>query len=161
MAEEGGGKSRGVATAVSEQPPPSYYYGTFQGVANYQPQPTVSPPPPSHHVIGFPQPMPPAGLSGAPPHYYPHGYQIVPGYAVAEGQPFREHRLPCCGIGIGWFLFIIGFVLGAIPWYIGAFILLCVRVDYREKPGLVVCTLAATLAILAVILGVTKATLEW
>ncbi|CAA3024257.1 60S ribosomal L18a [Olea europaea subsp. europaea] len=146
MTEEGEGKSRGIATASGElpPPPPPNYYGTFQGVANYQPQSTVSPPPPSHHVIGFPQPIPPAGLSGAPPHYYPHGYQTVPGYAVAEGRPLREHRLPCCGMGIGWFLFIIGFVLGAIPWYIGAFILLCVRVDYREKAGLFACTLAVS-----------------
>ncbi|KAL2475034.1 Ribosomal protein L18ae family [Abeliophyllum distichum] len=161
MTEEGGGKSIGVATASGEQPSPNYYYGTFQGVANYQPQPTASPPPPSQHVIGFPQPMPPAGPAGSQPHYYPHGYQTVPGYAVAEGRPFREYRLPCCGLGIGWFLFIIGFILGAIPWYIGAFILLCVRMDYREKPGLIACTLAATLAVIAVTLGVTRATHAW
>ncbi|KAF3676766.1 60S ribosomal protein L18a-like protein [Capsicum annuum] len=66
----------------------------------------------------------------------------LPGYAVAEGRPIREHRLPCCGMGIGWFLFIIGCFLGAIPWYIGAFLLLCVRLDYREKPGFIACTLA-------------------
>ncbi|THG14599.1 hypothetical protein TEA_014216 [Camellia sinensis var. sinensis] len=82
-------------------------------------------------------------------------------YAVADGRPMGEHRLPCCGIGIGWFLFIIGFFLGAIPWYIGAFILLCVRADYREKPGLIACTLAAFLAMIAVSLGVTKATHSW
>ncbi|CAK9133951.1 unnamed protein product [Ilex paraguariensis] len=57
--------------------------------------------------------------------------------------------------------FIIGFFLGAIPWYIGAFLLLCVRVDYREKPGLIACTLAAILALVAVTLGVTKATHSW
>lgn len=48
-----------------EQPP---QYGTFQGVANY-PQP----------VIGFPQPVPPPGATNAPPHFYAHGYQAVPG----------------------------------------------------------------------------------
>ncbi|XP_031129582.1 uncharacterized protein LOC116031494 [Ipomoea triloba] len=45
----------------------------------------------------------------------------------------------------GWFLFIVGFFLGAIPWYIGAFLLLCVRMEYREKPGLIACTLASIL----------------
>lgn len=30
--------------------------------------------------------------------------QIFSGYAVAEGRPIRESRLPCCGIGFGWFL---------------------------------------------------------
>ncbi|GKB53542.1 hypothetical protein Tco_0904295, partial [Tanacetum coccineum] len=23
-------------------------------------------------------------------------------YAVAEGRPVRQRRLPCCGIGVGW-----------------------------------------------------------
>ncbi|GFP81134.1 60S ribosomal protein l18a-like protein [Phtheirospermum japonicum] len=163
MSEEGGGKTRGVTAAAadgnSSRPPlPPNYYGTFQGVANYQPQP----PPQSHSVMGFPQPAPPPGYSGSTPHYYPQGYQTVPGYAVYEGgRPFREERLPCCGVGIGWFLFITGFILGAIPWYIGAFLLLCVRLDYREKPGLIACVIAALLAALAVTLGVTKATHAW
>lgn len=43
--------------------------------------------------------------------------------------------------------FIIGCFLGAIPWYIGAFLLLCVRLDYREKPGFIACTLAVSLFI--------------
>ncbi|CAK9133952.1 unnamed protein product [Ilex paraguariensis] len=99
------GKSRGVAaTGGASEPqavPPEYYYGTFQGVANYQQQP-----PPPQPVIGFPQPTPPSGLHGNPPHYYSHGYQTVPGYAISEGGIIlvREHRLPCCGIGIGWLL---------------------------------------------------------
>ncbi|XP_019170366.1 PREDICTED: 60S ribosomal protein L18a-like protein [Ipomoea nil] len=160
MSEEGG-KSRGAAASGTAQEPlvtpPNYYYGTFQGVANYQ----APPPQQSAPVIGFPQPIPPAGVSGAPPHYYPHGYQTVQGYAVVEGRPLREHRLPCCGMGLGWFLFIVGFFLGAIPWYIGAFLLLCIRMDYREKPGLIACTLAAILAMVAVTLGVTKATHSW
>lgn len=40
--------------------------------------------------------------------------------------------------------FIFGFFFAAIPWYIGAFILLCSRVDYREKPGLIACTIAVS-----------------
>ncbi|KAA8524067.1 hypothetical protein F0562_010502 [Nyssa sinensis] len=147
MSEEG--KDRGFAGGdhhhQQEQQP---HYGTFQGAANYPAQP----------VIGFPQPVPPPGASEAsvpPPQYYAHGYQSVPGYAVAEGRPLREPRLPCCGLGIGWFLFIIGFFLAAIPWYVAAFILLCARIDPREKPGYIVCTVAAILATIAVILGVT------
>ncbi|XP_073302132.1 large ribosomal subunit protein eL20z-like [Primulina huaijiensis] len=160
MSEQGGEKSKGISVPAGHlpsapPPPPNYYYGTFQGVANYPP------PPPSQQVIGFPQPMPPPGFSCPPPQHCHHGYQTVPGYAVVTGRPFREERLPCCGIGVGWFLFISGFFLGAIPWYIGAFLLICVRLDYREKAGLVACTLAAILASIAVTLGVTRASHSW
>ncbi|XP_028102925.1 60S ribosomal protein L18a-like protein [Camellia sinensis] len=149
-----GGKERGVASADPPQP----QYGTFQGVANYPP-----PPPPHPHpqpVIGFPPPSASLNLflPQAPP--YANAYQGVPGYAVAEGRPVPERRLPCCGCGCGWFLFIIGFFLGAIPWYVGAVILLCVRtVDYREKPGYIACTIAAVLATIAIIVGATSA--DW
>ncbi|KAI3815075.1 hypothetical protein L1987_14729 [Smallanthus sonchifolius] len=130
-----------------DQQPPLHQYGTFQGVDHHPPQP----------VIGFPQPVPPPGTPGGPPvNPYVHGYQAVPGYAVAEGRPVSEDRLPCCGIGIGWFLFIIGFFLAAIPWYLGAFILLCARYDAREKPGYVACLIAAILGTIAVIFGVTR-----
>ncbi|TYH92434.1 hypothetical protein ES332_A13G182200v1 [Gossypium tomentosum] len=95
------GDEKNPAVVVDHQ---HHQYGTFQGVSNYPP-----PPPPQHHgpAIGFPQPVPPPGLhepSAPPPQYYPQGYQTVPGYAVAEGRPVRERRLPCCGIGFGWFL---------------------------------------------------------
>ncbi|CAL5393749.1 unnamed protein product [Camellia sinensis] len=112
-------------------------YGTFQGVANY---------PPPQPVIGFPQPIPPPGAADAPPPgYYAHGCQAVPGYAVAEGRLVRERRLPCCGFGFAWFLFIIGFFLAAILCFVGAIILLCVRsVDHREKPGYIACTVAGS-----------------
>ncbi|KAL4598628.1 hypothetical protein ACB092_11G071900 [Castanea dentata] len=151
-------------------PPPPPQYGTFQGVANYPPP---LPPQQQHQhqhqpVIGLPQPAPPPGATHPsapppPPQYYAQGYQTVPGYAVAEGRPVavREHRLPCCGIGCGWFLFIIGFFLAAIPWYVGGFILLCSRIDYREKPGFIACTVAAILATLAIILGATKGADDW
>ncbi|XVF04454.1 hypothetical protein REPUB_Repub05bG0084500 [Reevesia pubescens] len=151
-------KNRGVV--VDHQ---HHQYGTFQGVASYPPP---LPPQHQHHgpAIGFPQPVPPPGLhqpSAPPPQYYSQGYQTVPGYAVAEGRPVREHRLPCCGIGVGWFLFIIGFFLGSIPWYIGLFVLLCARIDYREKPGYIACTIAAVLATIAIILGVTMGADDW
>ncbi|KAG5589860.1 hypothetical protein H5410_040374 [Solanum commersonii] len=238
MSEEGGKMNREAPATVPS--PANYFYGTFQGVANYQ-----TPPSHSQSVLGFSQPIPPPGVPVVPPCYYPHGYQTVQGwmlameddmksqnliksflfhfvgkrdkvilqqiwrefdnaaltkvsnlkpfpattwgwpgllgrtrctglmwftipmcvsskgYIVAEGRPIREHRLPCCGMGIGWFMFIIGFFLGAIPWYIGAFLLLCAQLDYREKPGFIACTLAATLALVAVTLGVTKVNYTW
>ncbi|KAI3774916.1 hypothetical protein L1987_49479 [Smallanthus sonchifolius] len=130
-------------------PPPPHQYSTFHGVHNYPPQP----------VIGFPQHAPPPGAHGGPSvNPYAHGYQAVQGYAVAEGRPVtvRESRLSCCGIGIGWFLFIVGFFLAAIPWYVGAFILLCAQYDDREKPGYVACLIAAIIGTIAVIFGVTS-----
>ncbi|PWA75976.1 hypothetical protein CTI12_AA228830 [Artemisia annua] len=158
MTEEDG-KTRGVNTpqpSAPPQQPPYNYYGTFQGVANH-PQP----PPPPQTAVGFPQPAPP------PQHvhhhqyqqpYYQHGYQTVQGIVIAPGAPVLvgHRRLPCCGCGIGWFLFFVGFLFGALPWYIGAFILLCVRVDYREKPGLLACTIGAILVLIAVSLSVER-----
>ncbi|KAG8634667.1 60S ribosomal protein L18a-like protein [Manihot esculenta] len=148
-----GGKDTGVAG----NPQSRYYYGTFQGVANYHPPPQ----PPPHPVVGFPQPVAP-NVYDVNPQYYSHGYNnYATGYAVVEGRALREHRLPCCGLGMGWFLFIIGFFLGGIPWYVGTFVLLCVHVDYREKPGYVACAIAAILAMIAVTLGVTKGSHAW
>lgn len=40
--------------------------------------------------------------------------------------------------------FIIGFFFAGIPWYVGAFVLLCTIVDHREKPGYVACTIAVS-----------------
>ncbi|XP_065615911.1 large ribosomal subunit protein eL20z isoform X2 [Quercus suber] len=134
MSEEG--KGRGVTGDQQNQ----LHYGTFQGVANYYP-PAPQPQPQPQPVVGFPQPVPPPGYH----HHLPYGYQTGQGYAVVEGTPIRETRLPCCGIGMGWFLFLIGFFCGGIPWYIGTFILLCARVDYREKPGYIACTIAVSI----------------
>ncbi|GFS43170.1 ribosomal protein L18ae/LX family protein [Actinidia rufa] len=193
MSEEGG-KSRGISAGVGGDPPPQYYYGTFQGVANYHP------PPPPHPVVGFPQPAPPPGSATNPP-YYSLGYQTVPGLPASsslvslgvvgssledelstcghhqtqivflpqvmlllKGDPLENllflavvlelagacvcpqgsqhyNRFPRQPIRVAQ-RFLVGFFLGAIPWYIGAFILLCVRVDYREKPGLIACMIA-------------------
>ncbi|KAJ4834938.1 hypothetical protein Tsubulata_020903 [Turnera subulata] len=130
----GGGENKGSSTS---NPPGQFPYGTFQGVANYYPPPTQPQHPP---VVGFPQPVPPYGATS-----HPHGYQAVAtGYAVVEARPAREGRLPCCGLGMGWFLFLVGFVLGGIPWYVGTFVLLCVRVDHREKPGYIACAIAVS-----------------
>ncbi|KAJ3704447.1 hypothetical protein LUZ61_008152 [Rhynchospora tenuis] len=137
------------------------HYGTFQPTGPVYSQP----------AIGFPQPSAPPGSAAArPPYtpsapgYFPPGYQPVSGYAVVtEGQPIRLHHnsVPCCGIGIGWILFIAGFFFAAIPWYVGAFILLCVGVDYKEKPGLIACTIAALIAAVAILLGLTNSTSHW
>ncbi|KAJ1688446.1 hypothetical protein LUZ63_019836 [Rhynchospora breviuscula] len=139
------------------------HYGTFQPTGPVYSQ--------SQPAIGFPQPSPPPGsTAAAPPYaasgpgYFPQGYQPVSGYAVVtEGQPIRLHHnsVPCCGIGIGWILFIAGFFFAAIPWYVGAFILLCVGVDYKEKPGLIACTIAALIAAVAILLGLTNSTSIW
>ncbi|KAH9797745.1 hypothetical protein KPL71_005970 [Citrus sinensis] len=131
-------KGRGLIS----NPQNKNYYGTFQGVVNYYPPFPQAPP---QQVVGLPQPIPPPG----------------PGYAVVEGRPLGEYRLPCCGIGMGWFLFIIGFFLGGIPWYVGAFIALCAQVDYREKPGYIACAIASVLTMIALTLGVTKGAHTW
>ncbi|XP_020100465.1 60S ribosomal protein L18a-like protein [Ananas comosus] len=72
---------------------------------------------------------------------------------LVEGIPLMEPSLPFCGIGVGWALFCSGFLLAAIPWYLGAFILFFVALDYREKPGLIACTVAALLALIPIFLN--------
>ncbi|XP_044983622.1 60S ribosomal protein L18a-like protein [Hordeum vulgare subsp. vulgare] len=165
------------------QDPAQYQYGTFHPPA---PHPDVRPHPPVGFPrpgppVGFPQPAPPPGFSAGGYHqqqqpyapadpYYSQGYQTGPGTGYGpvvqgrpvEGRPMRMRPLPCCGLGMGWLLFIAGFFLAAIPWYIGAFILICVRVhDHREKPGYVACTVAAVVAAIVIPLGVTKGTDTW
>ncbi|KAL4555213.1 hypothetical protein LXL04_037824 [Taraxacum kok-saghyz] len=131
-----------------DQQPPPQQYGTFQGVHNY-------PPPPP--VIGFPQPAPPPGVSGGPSfNHYVHGYHAVQGYAVAEGRPVRLRRLPCCGLGLGWLLFVFGFFLPLIPWYVGSLVLTCTRYDHREKPGYIACLIAGVIGTIVMIFGVTS-----
>ncbi|RID48329.1 hypothetical protein BRARA_I04849 [Brassica rapa] len=115
-----------------------------------------------HHQYGvsnYPQPSPPPRVYDSSAPHYVHGYHSVPVYGIAEGRPVtvRQRRLSCCGIGLGWFLFIVGFFLGGIPWYVGMGIMIVGRrVDHREKPGYIACTIAAILATIAVILGVSK-----
>ncbi|GKU92553.1 hypothetical protein SLEP1_g6264 [Rubroshorea leprosula] len=137
-------------------PRSQYHYGTFQGVANYYPpfpQPLPQP------VVGFPRPVVPSGSASTSVPF--HGYQTVSGYPIPEDTFVIEHRLPFCGLGMGWLLFFLGFFFGGIPWYLGTFILLCVRVDYREKPGYVACAIASILAMIAVTFGVTKGAHAW
>ncbi|KAI4343073.1 hypothetical protein MLD38_027618 [Melastoma candidum] len=146
------------------------YYGTFQGVANYYYAPQQRQQLPAANVdpviIGFPLPVPPPGSSVVPPPYNPFSYQAPPGYVgVHQGYPVvdvlrvGERRLPC--LGIGWFLFFIGFFLGGIPWYIGAFLLLCSRLNPREKPGYIACAIASFLSIFAIALSARQRHHHW
>lgn len=41
--------------------------------------------------------------------------------------------------------FITGFLLGSVPWYIGVFILVCAKINPREKPGYIACAIAVSL----------------
>ncbi|KAL2633674.1 hypothetical protein R1flu_005153 [Riccia fluitans] len=135
-----------------QQQPPHYptvdqspaYYGTFQGQE------------------GYPQPVPPSQA----PHYAQagsEGYVYPPQSTargsvqerLAQGRPLlggehflRLEPLPFCGLGFGWFLFILGFIC-VIPWYIGVLIYFCLAHDTREKSGLLACTIAAILFLLA------------
>ncbi|KAL6570550.1 hypothetical protein OROGR_000100 [Orobanche gracilis] len=135
-------------------PPPPMPYGTFQGVANHPPTTTIC----------LPQPVAPPGVSGAPPfpQYYTHGYQAVPEYIfilLQKEDLYGSVASRAVALGLAGFLFIIGFFLAAIPWYVAAFLLLCSRIDPREKPvsrirGFHYCS--AVLASVAVIFGLMR-----
>ncbi|XP_018469228.1 60S ribosomal protein L18a-like protein isoform X2 [Raphanus sativus] len=150
MDEEAAAKARDTATVNQQQ---QYYYGTFQGVANYPPpaplrlpqQPIVTSPllPPPIH--GYHNLQGHGGFVN-----YAQGYPVVP---VVEVRPVREHDVPCCGFGMGWFLFLMGFLFGGIPWYLGAVIILFTSVDHREKAGYVACSIASVVYLIAVMLG--------
>ncbi|CAM0880650.1 unnamed protein product [Alopecurus aequalis] len=119
-------------------------YGTFQGPPSY--------PPPRPPVVGYPQPVQPAALFGQRHSRNRGGYQSGTGLDAEAGVAGHRHdRLPCCGLGIGWVLFIIGFFL-TIPWYAGA-ILLCFYREKREKPGLVACTVAAVIITILIVIA--------
>uniref|UniRef100_M1AA57 60S ribosomal protein L18a, plant n=1 Tax=Solanum tuberosum TaxID=4113 RepID=M1AA57_SOLTU len=128
--------------------PSEYYARVYQSVPVPPPGAVLEPSEYYAHgyqsvpVISFPLPVPPPGAVLEPSEYYARGYQSVPGYVVDERRPVTEPRLPF-GIGLGWFLFIIGFFLAGFPWYVAAFIPLCNRsIDHREKSGYVACTIA-------------------
>ncbi|KAH7387355.1 hypothetical protein KP509_16G019100, partial [Ceratopteris richardii] len=104
----------------------------------------------------FPQPLP----RGTPHPSNPTEYRgtTVPDYPVLEPTPEQiERRQPCCGIGLGWFLFIIGFFLASIPWYVGVVMLVCIKHDHKERIGLVCCTIAAILSLIVAVVGGTCA----
>jgi len=126
--------------------------------------PAPSPLPDHHHHDGtFPPPSQPPPVGGAAYHassqigFGSQGVVAFPGTVqqqiFVEGVPVQEPTLPFCGIGIGWFLFLLGFFLAAIPWYAGAFLLFFVALDHREKPGLIACTIVGIFALVPLILN--------
>ncbi|XP_062228836.1 large ribosomal subunit protein eL20z-like [Phragmites australis] len=112
-----------------------HHYGTF------------SPPP---HVVGAAYDASGIGFGCRSVVAFPCNVQQQ---VLVEGIPVREPPLPFCGVGIGWFLFLLGFFLAAIPWYAGAFLLFFVALDHREKPGLMACTIAGIFALVPFILN--------
>ncbi|XP_047061439.1 60S ribosomal protein L18a-like protein [Lolium rigidum] len=112
--------------------------------------------PPTAPQMEMGKPVP--GQGSAPPFEpakaYPYPY---PGQAQDTEAGVRGHgydRLPCCGLGIGWVLFILGFIFGAIPWYAGALLLCFYRRDRREKPGFIACAVAAVIGTILIIIAV-------
>ncbi|KAK3160552.1 hypothetical protein QOZ80_1BG0061100 [Eleusine coracana subsp. coracana] len=64
-----------------------------------------------------------------------------------------ERQLPCCGCGIGWSSFLLGFLFPLI-WYFPAILYCCkyYNKDPRERPGLAASAVAALIfTILAII----------
>uniref|UniRef100_A0A804PWZ5 60S ribosomal protein L18a-like protein n=1 Tax=Zea mays TaxID=4577 RepID=A0A804PWZ5_MAIZE len=125
-------------SAPAANPPPYHHdYGTF-----HRPfQPTLPVVGPAYH-----------DYHASPIGFGSQGFVASPGavqqQVFVEGIPVREPPLPFCGVGVGWFLFLLGFFLAAIPWYAGAFLLFFVALDHREKPGLIACTVAVSTQLL-------------
>ncbi|KAL6864991.1 hypothetical protein ACP4OV_016142 [Aristida adscensionis] len=126
-------------TTKLPSPSPHHHYGTF-----------FPPPPQPAAVAPAPYPASPIGFGGQGVAAFPCPVQQQ---IFAEGVPVREPALPFFGVGIGWFLFLLGFFLAAIPWYAGAFLLFFVALDHREKPGLIACTVAGIFALVPFILN--------
>nr|XP_009389994.2 PREDICTED: 60S ribosomal protein L18a-like protein isoform X2 [Musa acuminata subsp. malaccensis] len=152
MAGRGSDADRTKVPAVQppSTPPP---YSTFSQLPPTAP--LVYPPAVPHHQ---PTPQTTSGY-----HVIPVGYQshLYPTFVDGIPMAMRDPPLPFCGIGIGWALFVSGFFLASIPWYVGVFILLFVATDYREKPRLVACTVAAVLALIPLILNAFKFHVFW
>ncbi|CAL1373272.1 unnamed protein product [Linum trigynum] len=61
-------------------------------------------------------------------------------------------RWTCCGMGYGWFLFVIGWIVCGIPWFVGFFILVFGRYERRERAGLLACaTFAVVVSVVAIL----------
>jgi hypothetical protein len=89
----------------------------------------------------------------------PYHMLLYPGeFGVgAEAQPYNvglyDRPLPCCGCGVGWCCFLMGFIL-PLFWYYGTFLFLgqCQN-DPRERPGLAACAIAALVNTVALALA--------
>jgi hypothetical protein len=64
-----------------------------------------------------------------------------------------DRPLPCCGCGIGWFSFLVGFIFPVL-WYYGTirFFWTQRQNDPRERPGLAACAIAALLSTVALVI---------
>ncbi|GBG75752.1 hypothetical protein CBR_g20998 [Chara braunii] len=99
----------------------------------------VPPTPPAFY--GHPFASYTGGESGAQRSYASDGSYV----ALAEGEGGKYERiLPCCGCGIGWTLFLLGFLVPVL-WYVGGFLYLIFPggLDRRERPGLAATAVAA------------------
>ncbi|CAN0899874.1 60S ribosomal protein L18a-like protein [Linum grandiflorum] len=66
---------------------------------------------------------------------------IVPSIVLDHDEHPQEPssvQLPCCGIGIGWSLFMLGFIFPFV--WIGGGLLLCTKYNRQEKPGYIACS---------------------
>ncbi|XP_020571038.1 60S ribosomal protein L18a-like protein [Phalaenopsis equestris] len=171
MSEEGEEKKRdAVAIGPHSKPNPDHIgfpipATPLEVAGTYPPGASAAYPYPASGIypIGAGASLPPPAVqvpyaTGLP--YYSQGYGTDPGDA-AQITTSKIERLPCCGLGFGWFLFIIGFFLAAIPWYVGAFIIIFVGVDYREKPGYIACSIAAAIAAIAAFFGLIQQAARW
>ncbi|CAM6091647.1 unnamed protein product [Calypogeia fissa] len=71
-------------------------------------------------------------------------------------ESIYDRPLPCCGCGIGWCSFLIGFLV-PLTWYYGTYLFFTnkYRHDARERPGLGACAIAALVVTVAgVITGI-------
>eukprot|EP00249_Psilotum_nudum_P011790 c23386_g1_i2 orf=491-769(+) len=72
----------------------------------------------------------------------------------SESQPLvglYDRPLPFCGCGIGWFSFILGFIL-PLSWYYGTILYLTnyYWTEPRERAGLAACAVAALVCTVAI-----------
>nr|XP_018677718.1 PREDICTED: uncharacterized protein LOC103976498 isoform X1 [Musa acuminata subsp. malaccensis] len=154
MAGRGSDADRTKVPAVQppSTPPP---YSTFSQLPPTAP--LVYPPAVPHHQ---PTPQTTSGY-----HVIPVGYQshLYPTFVDGIPMAMRDPPLPFCGIGIGW-----AFVTFCV-WLYCIFSTLYVYFkmayisfkDYREKPRLVACTVAAVLALIPLILNAFKFHVFW
>ncbi|XP_024541999.1 60S ribosomal protein L18a-like protein isoform X2 [Selaginella moellendorffii] len=61
-----------------------------------------------------------------------------------RGDGDWDEPLPCCGCGVGWCSFLLGFIV-PLFWYYGTFVFFFPRFqrDLRERPGFAACAIAA------------------
>lgn len=64
-----------------------------------------------------------------------------------------DGALPCCGCGVGWCCFLLGFIL-PLFWYYATFLFIAqCQNDPRERPGLAACAIAALVNTVALVLA--------